>query len=129
MSGRVQRWAPFAVAVILPWLLLWPLPLIFGQTILTSPLSEGPAHLWGWFAALHERAPFQIHTTLLNYPDGLSFELIDPVHALPYALGALWSPAAGFNLVLVWGLAVGGLAGALLAREAGAGLAGQVLGA
>ena len=128
MSARAQRWAPVALAAILPWLLLWPLPLVFGRELITSPLSEGPAHLWGWFAAWHERAPFLVRTHLLNFPDGLSFELIDPLHALPYALGALWSPAAGFNLVLVWGLFVAGLAGALLAREAGADTAGQLLG-
>lgn len=128
MSSRTQRWAPLALAVILPVVLLWPLPLVFGQQMVSSPLSEGVAHLWGWWAALTERSPFEIHTTLLNYPQGLRFELIDPLHALPYALGALWSPAAGFNAVLVWGIFAGGLAGWLLAREAGADLGGQLLG-
>ena len=119
---------PLLAVLVLPWALLWPLPRIFASALLTSPLSEGATHLWTWWAALRERQIFTVHTTLLNYPDGLQFQLIDPMHVVPYALGSLLGPAAGFNAVLVWGLVIGGLGGLLLAREAGADTGGQLLG-
>lgn len=123
-----MRRAPLLLALLLPWVLLYPLPWVFASALVTSPLSEGVGHLWGWWAAIQERSPFSITTTLLNYPDGLSFQLIDPLHLLPYALGALLGPAAGYNAVLVWGVALGGLAGGLLAAETGADRDGQILG-
>lgn len=123
------RLALLALVLLLPWALLWPLPLVFGSALLTSPLSEGVTHLWGWWAALREGAPFTVRTDLLNHPVGLEFQLIDPLHLVPYALFAWWSPAAGFNAVLVWGVMVGALGGLLLARETGAGEGGQALGA
>lgn len=126
----MRRLGPALLAIaLLPALLLWPMPLVLSRALVTSPLSEGPAHLWGWWAAWQTGSFTTIHTDRLNHPDGLSLQLIDPLHAWIYALGAWWSPAAGFNLVLIAGLAVAGLGGALLAREAGAEREGVALGA
>jgi hypothetical protein len=115
--------------VVLPLFTLWPLPQVATTALVTSPQSEGVAHLWGWWAAVAERSPLAIQTTLLNHPDGLSLPLVDPLHLLPWLLGSQLSVALGFNLVLYLGLLVAGLGGAALARVVGADRSGQVLGA
>lgn len=126
----MRRFGPALLAIaVLPALLLWPLPLVFARALVSSPLSEGPAHLWGWWAAWHAGQFTTLHSDRLNHPDGLVLQLIDPLHAFVFALGAWAGPAAGFNLVLCFGLAIAGLGGALLAREAGADRPGLLLGA
>ncbi|MDP6933521.1 MAG: hypothetical protein QGG40_11425 [Myxococcota bacterium] len=106
-------------------LLLWPLPLVAHRALITSPLSEGVSHLWGWWAAMATRSPFTIETTLINFPEGSRLELIDPLHLVPFWLGSWVSPALGFNLVIWLGLVVSGWAGWLLVREAHAGTGGD----
>ena len=124
----LTRRAPLLLALVLPWALLWPLPVVFRTALVTSPLSEGVTHLWIWWAAWTSHAPLSVTTKLLNYPDGLTVQVIDPLHLVPFALGWAFGPAAAFNAVLVWGVVVAGLGGLLLAREAGAGEGGQALG-
>jgi hypothetical protein len=84
--------------------------------------------LWGWWAALRGRTPFEVRTALLNYPEGLTLQLIDPLDLLPAWAGFWVSPAAAFSAVLFAGVLVSGLAGWLLARESGADQGGQALG-
>lgn len=121
--------APGLLLLLLPPLLLWPLPLQATTALTTSPQAEGVSHLWGWWAALREGHPLAMHTALLARPEGVDAALIDPLLLLPYALGAaLGGPAMGFNLVLLTGLWVSGLAGLCLARRAAPGLAAALLG-
>ena len=126
---------PLLLALIVGAFLLWPLPLEATRSLLTEPASEGPGHLWNWWAALRDAAPLGGHTTLIGFPEGLDFSPIDPLHGWIFSLGAaVGGPAFGFNLVLVFGVALSGIAGALLAREAGgdlrhAALLGAVAGA
>ena len=103
---------------LLPGLLLWPLPRVGGSELLAAPGYEAASHVWGLWAAWTLKQPLVLRTDLLAWPDGVSLVLVDPIHLPWFGLGhALVGPALGFNLVLVGGLLVAGLAGALLARE------------
>ena len=113
--------------------LLWPLPAwlargLAGQptALLTSPGGEGAVHLWTWWASGRAASPYAFHTTLLNHPHGVDVQVIDPLHAVVYAVGAaLGGPAVGWGLVAWLGLGVAGLGGLLLARASGATPAGR----
>jgi hypothetical protein len=119
-----------ALCLLGPLVLLWPLPVVWPEALLTAPSGEGVRHVWGWFAAMHAGQPFGGETALIGFPAGVDSPLIDPVHALPYALGAaLGGPGLGIGLVLWIGVAVSGLAGLMLTREAGVAGWGQVVGA
>ena len=114
-------------AIPLALLLLWPLPRVLGTAMIGAPEGELARHLWGWFAALREGAALRFHTDLRGWPQGVDHFLIDPLHLLPYAIGsAIGGPALGWNLVLLVGVLVGGLAGWLLAEESP--LSGRLLG-
>jgi hypothetical protein len=128
-APAVDRWA-VGLAIALPLLLLWPLPLAGADVLLADPAGEAVRHVWAWWAALQSGQPFGGHSALLAAPDGAWAPVIDPLHLL-VAAGpmALLGPGAGHGLVLWLGLAVGGLAGALLARESGLDGPGQRVGA
>ena len=109
-----------ATILLLPLLLLWPLPAVFTTELLSHPAQEAPAHIWGLWAAWHERQPLVIDTTLVTWPDSTSIVLIDPINILPYMLGhAIGGPAAGYNLLLYLGHVLLGVAGVALARRVG----------
>ena len=121
---------PWLVVLLQPLIWLWPLPVVARGGLVGVSHSEVATHLWGWWAVGREGGLVGAHTDLLAFPEGLEVQLIDPLHRLPWMLGsALGGPTWGWALVLLWGLWVAGIAGLLLAREAGAGAAGQVLGA
>ena len=105
LRETLLRRAPLLLVLLLPWALLWPLPLVSRSALVTSPLSEGVTHLWIWWAAFRGHAPLHATTDLLNYPDGVHVSVIDPMNLVPFALGWALGPAAAFNTVLVWGLA------------------------
>lgn len=111
--------AALAVALLLPLLALWPLPLVRGQALLGAPGQEATDHLFGLWAARRAGDWVVVHTTQVDFPEGLSFVLVDPLHLPVYALGELISPAAGYNLVLWFGLFVSALGVALLTRRLG----------
>ena len=118
------------LAVLLPLLLLWPLPVAGPDALLADPGGEAVRHVWAWWAALHEAAPFGGHTGLLAAPDGAWAPVIDPLHLLVAAVPMrTLGPGAGLAAVLWLGLGVSGLAGVLLARESGLGPPGQRIGA
>lgn len=107
------------VLLLLPAVLLWPLPLVAHRQLLVAPGYEAASHIWGHWAAWIEGSPLRIRSTLLAWPSGIDLVLVDPIHLPAFVIGSsLAGPALGFNLVLVQGLLVAGLAGALLAREA-----------
>jgi hypothetical protein len=120
--------AAASLALLLALVILWPLPFLGADTLPTSPQGEGATHLWGWWLAWQSRQPFGGATTLLAWPAGTSLTLIDPWNALLWAPLGWWSPAAGYQAVVVFMVALSGLAGWSLARETGATPGGQVLG-
>ncbi len=109
---------------------LWPLPVLYGEALAVDPAGESAAHLWALWEAGGLAALRPHDTALLNAPDGMVVSVIDPLHRLPYALGAaLGGPGLGFAAVQLWGLVAAGLAGALLAGQRGADPGGRALGA
>lgn len=107
------------LALILPLLALWPLPRVWTTALLGMPGQESADHLFGLWAALQAGQPLVVQTAQVNFPDGLRFVLVDPLNLLPFAVGSLLGPIAGFNTVLYFGAALMGVAGALLTRELG----------
>lgn len=125
-SGGAEPWrareglALGLTLVLLPALLLWPLPVVFGQQVLAAPDQEAATHIWGLWAALREGTPLLLRTSLLGWPEGVELVLVDPANLPAFALGqALGGPAGGYNLVLYLGLSLQGLGGALLTRRLG----------
>ncbi len=121
--ARVPGWV--IAALVLPWVLLWPAPLVFTSDLLSGRRHEAVSHLWGLWAAVQSRNPLVVDTPLINYPDGFRFVLIDPGNLPPFIVGSLLGPVAGYNAVLVFGVALMGVAGALLGRAAGVDARGQ----
>ena len=114
------RWLPLgAVLLLVPPLVLWPMPRVGLDALLTMPQGEGAGHLWALGAALHEGRPLAFHTDLLCYPGGVDTLLIDPANLPFFALGQLLGPAAAYNAIFLGGLLLMGVAGALLARRVG----------
>ncbi len=115
-----QRLGLAALLLALPLLLLWPLPVSLRSHVLAAPDQEAATHIWGLWAALREGEPLLLRTTLLGWSQGVELVLVDPANLLAFAIGdALGGPAAGYNLVLYFGLVVQGLAGLMLARHLG----------
>lgn len=123
-EGRsVPGWV--VAAALLPWLLLWPAPLVFASDLLSGRAHEAVSHLWGLWAAVEARNPLVVETRHLSWPEGFTFVLIDPGNVPAYLLGSLLGPVAGYNAVLVSGVSLMAVAGALLGRAAGADRAGM----
>ncbi len=119
MSGRGRAGWTAAVVLLLPVLLTWPLVLAPDGALPAAPDQEAATHLWGLWAALGAGHPLVVDTDLIAFPDGARVVLVDPGHLPAFALGSLVGPVAGYNLVVALGFVWMGLAGALLAREAG----------
>ena len=116
-----RQWGVWAALLIgLPWLLLWPAPLVWPSHLLSGPDEEAVQHLWGLWAAVQAGDVVSVTTDRISWPTGFSFVLIDPGNLPVFALGdAIAGPAAGYNLVLLAGISLMGVAGALGAAAAG----------
>ncbi|MCB9795739.1 MAG: hypothetical protein H6741_23845 [Alphaproteobacteria bacterium] len=108
-----------AAALLLPLVALWPLPLVRGQGLLSAPGQEAADHLFGLWAARRAGDWLVVETTQVEFPEGLRFVLVDPLHLPVYALGEWVSPSFGYNLVLYVGLVVSALGVGLLTRRLG----------
>jgi hypothetical protein len=117
---RALRAAAWPLAALLGALvLLWPLPVVFGSAFVATPEGEFTRHVWGLQAALDAGSPLSFHTLLAAWPVGVDVSLIDPLHLVPYVVGAtLGGPVAGWNMVILSGVLVSGLAGYLLSEGA-----------
>jgi hypothetical protein len=114
---RTRSWLPTALVFLLvPPLVLWPMPRVGLERLLTMPQGEGAGHLWNLNAALEAGSPLFFHSDLLCYPHGVDTLLIDPANLPFFALGRSLGPAAAYNAIFLGGLLLMGLAGALLAR-------------
>lgn len=116
----MPRLSTVLVVLLGPLVLLWPLPVVFADAVLAAPDQEAATHIWGLWAALRHQMPLVVDSPLLNWPDGQRVVLVDPANLPAFAVGALWSPAAAYNLVLAVGVALMGVAGAMLAGLVGA---------
>ena len=117
---RIPPWLPTALVFLLvPPLVLWPMPRVGLDALLTMPQGEAAGHLWALGAALNEARPLFFHTDMILYPGGVDTLLIDPANLPFFAMGQPLGPAAAYNAILLGGLLLMGLAGALLARSVG----------
>lgn len=120
MPPRRWRW-PRALGLLL-WLVLvtWPTTALFSEELMAAPGEEAATHLWGHTAALRGEGPLHLETTALGWPGGQAFPLIDP-GALPLvALGrAIGGPIGGYNVLVLCGVILAGLAGAAWAQRLG----------
>jgi hypothetical protein len=116
----MPRLSTVVVVLLGPLVLLWPLPIVFADAVLAAPDQEAATHIWGLWAALEHHMPLVVDSPLLNWPDGQRLVLVDPANLPAFAIGSLISPAAAYNLVLAAGVALMGVAGALLAGQIGA---------
>ena len=118
-------------AVVLAIVLFWPLPLGLSDTLVTAPGSEGPDHLWRWWAVTEAGGLRGAHVTLLDHPSGQWVHLADPLHALLARIVGwpLLGPAGGMAVVQVAGVVIAALAGHQLASEVGAERGGRMLAA
>jgi hypothetical protein len=108
----------------------WPTVLSWGSTWAADPDGEVGNHVWGLHTAWVLGRPLGGWTTLMNYPEGLGWVLVDPASLPLYGLGeALGGPVLGFNLLVLWGALLMALAGWLLARSAGVSRSGAWVGA
>ena len=119
MSPRLRRVGLASALLALALVLLWPLPMVFTSHVLAAPDQEAAPHLWGLWAAWTTGQPLVLDTTLLSWPDGVTVVLVDPANLPWFGLGLPLGPAAAYNLTLLGGVLTMGLAGGLLAREAG----------
>lgn len=117
--GRGSRWATVGLLAALPLLLTWPLARLATTHVMAAPDQEAAPHIWGLWAAGRTGSLLRLETTLQAWPEGVGLVLVDPAHVPLFHLGALVSPALGYNLVVWAGVVLMGLAGALLAAEAG----------
>lgn len=122
-------WLLPAVILTLPWLLLWPAPLVFTTDLLSSPLEETVQHLWGLWAAWQAGDPILVDTDRISWPTGFRFVLIDPGNLPAFSLGMALGPAAAFNTILITGVMGMGVAGALATRALGGDRGARALGA
>lgn len=108
----------------------WPLLPNFFSAWPALPEGEVSNHLWGLNTPLRELLPLGGPTLLMNFPEGLRWVPVDPLHGPLYALGELLGgPVSGFNLVVLWGFLLAAAAGWMLGREAGAGTGGALIAA
>jgi hypothetical protein len=115
-----SRWGWLTACLVMPWLLLWPAPLVVATHPLSAPDQEAVQHLWGLWAAVEAGAPIHVTTDRIAWPIGFEFVLIDPANALIFGVGnAMAGPVFGYNLVLLLGVAIAGAAGALLTDVVG----------
>ncbi|MFT4976659.1 MAG: hypothetical protein ACI8S6_002564 [Myxococcota bacterium] len=117
---RRSSWWFLLISAVTPLLLLWPLPRVFTSALLTRTDFEASTHIWGLWAAWRLHSPLVIDTTLLAWPGGVRFVLVDPANIVWMNLGlALGGVAGGYNLTLYMGFFLTGIAGGLLAKRAG----------
>ena len=108
-----------ASLLVVPVLVTWPLVPRFATHVMAAPDQEAAPHIWGLWAAGQGTGLLRLNTVLQGFPDGIELVLVDPLDLLPFHLGMWAGPAAAYNLVLLTGVVVMGLAGAALARVIG----------
>ena len=91
VSRPRERVVVVVVAVLAAMAVFWPLPLHLTDGLVTSPVGEGPQHVWRWWVAGQIDWPWGGHFDGVNHPEGLWVHVIDPLHALiAGALGWWW---------------------------------------
>lgn len=117
-TARARSLQVLLLLLLVPLLVTWPALPRFASHLPMAPEYEGAVHAWGLWAALREGAPLVLDSQLLAWPEGSRVVLVDPANLPAFALGQLLGGVAGGVTLLTWtGIALAGLAGALLGRE------------
>lgn len=101
-------------------LLTWPTALYLNHAALGSPNADGIKHLWTlWWirAEVLGQGGVPLHTTLVNYPDGMALYPIEPLNGLLACILFFVPIVAVANLAALLNLTLTGFCGALLGRE------------
>ena len=105
-----------ALAVGITWpRVLHPVSLVVGH-----PGNDNWNHIWGywWVGEALSDGYWPGYTRLLSFPRGGTLYFIDTIQAVAsWPIQLLFGPAAAYNLVVVAGFALSGLAAWLLARR------------
>ena len=128
VSGLSERLRPIAKWLLIRlgiWLLLaavltWPVVISPGSVLVGDSRIDVWNHAWGYWFVLTSLAdgtlPFA--TELVGAPQGGTLYYIDTPGALwGLPVTALLGPAVGYNVVLLFRIALAGLSGQILARE------------
>lgn len=105
--------------LVAPLVVTWPLARVGGREILAARDQEAATHIWGLWAAIEEGQPLLLRTPLLAWPSGVELPLVDSGNLPWFALGLPLGLPAAYSAVILAGVLLMGLAGALLAREVG----------
>jgi hypothetical protein len=136
MSARSQSTWAAALFALLAAALTWPLVLQFGTRYPAAP-GEGTQDLWQnlwnlwWVGEALRRGVYPFSTDMLFYPRGGSLlfhplNLTSGVIAFPFA--GIFGITVAYNLLVLLGFALSGLAIFLLARRHGCGAGAAVAG-
>ncbi len=105
-----------AVALVVTW----PLLLQLGQRVIGSHRGDLWFHLWGlWWmkASLLGEGRFPVHTDMVNYPEGGTLLLIDPLNGLlSVPLQLILPLSTSYNLTVLLDLLLAALGAYLLVR-------------
>ncbi len=111
-------------SVVVALITSWPLVPQFGRAAIGSPDGDGLKHLWNlwWMRAELERGESGLLTRFINFPVGMDFYPIEPLHGLVGLLVPL-APVPLSNLLTLGHLIILGVTAAGLGRRVGGGVA------
>ncbi len=133
MSGRAVRACLLAIAyVALTGLFTYPAVLELGTQHIGEAGGDAKGYLWNywWMKTALERGVSPFETDAIFHPIGigLAFHALGALQGVEHVfLGFLFGDVAAANLVVLWTFPASALATYLLARAAGAGVAGSFL--
>lgn len=121
-APALPRGAAPALALLGALTALWPLPLR-PTHLIAHPLGEGDNHYWMLWRA-SRRLAGELRP-LENVPEGVPIPLMDPINLVLALPTVGWSPALGYNQLLLLNLLLAFGGAWCLARELGASPAGR----
>ena len=102
-TPRLRRAGWIIALALLPWVLLWPAPMVLSTHLLSAPDQEAVQHLWGLWAASGELEPVVVQADRISWPVGFEFVLIDPGNVPWFLLGSLLGDLDGpFHIIQRW---------------------------
>ncbi len=122
--GRLRTGLVVAWFALLAVLVTWPAAFGLSDALLGHPRCSGGCHAWVmWIAAFDLIPDGKVTTDLLYHPHGgdvmrlYGSDLVSPVLAAPWVRSGLLTPWGAYNLWLMLGLLLNGVATYALARD------------
>lgn len=122
--AQAQRWRELSLAALISALLAvfltWPVVLRPAEVLVGHPGNDTWNHVWGhWWVGFELSQGFwPLRTELINFPRGGTLYYIDTTQAVLFApFTILFGPEVGYNLTVLFGLALAGFGAWLLARR------------